>query len=127
MEPLITPKEADSYLIGADSWYNLEKKQKEYHILIATGYIQSKWTCEWLDLPEDVKRCCAYYALADHLDLLYSKEPVGNVIEQRDKIGTMETVTKWNSSVQAGPTDYVDDIMGLFCNKVSSTRITRRV
>jgi len=115
-DPFITTKEADGYLYMDDDWLSLSKKDKEYHIMIASGYILNNWSCDEYDTtPEYIKRSCAFYSLESFKGNLYSLDPRGSIIEITDKLGSMTSTTKWESSTTTNAVKYIDDIMRLYC------------
>jgi hypothetical protein len=126
IDPLITPKEADTFLYTKTDWFELEKKEKEYFILISTGYMYKNWSCDGFDEPfDDLKRCCAYYAYAAYKEELYP-EISGSVIEKTEKLGSLQESTKWGYSKTNTSISYIDDIMSIFCVKNKTNSIIYR-
>ncbi len=136
---IITVAEADTYLAAFPDWLALDVSVKEAHISNASLYIQTKWSCavagvaiDWtntLNIPDEIKHACAWYALADSSGNLYgdvqTADPgTGKLTGKSVKAGSV-TVTKSFSSGSvaisgsASSHGLPDDLMSIYCTKLS--------
>lgn len=139
---IITAAEADAILALETEWLALTDPVKEYHIALASVYMQTQWTCtsvDWDDdttISEELEEACAYYALASANGNLYADAKAENVAkgmvkEETSKLGSLSDSIKYccNSGNQTlSPLMYPDTLMGTECSLVrglGSVKLTR--
>ena len=141
VKDIITAAEADAILTNETDWLAQTDAEKERHIGYASTYMQQKWVCvdiDWSDdttISDDMKEACAYYALASFNDTLYpsteaSADTQGVVVEQTDKVGSLQSTTKWDAGggQTTYPLQYPNALMCFECEKASgagSVKLTR--
>lgn len=135
---IITAEESALYLSFSTEWVALDDDTMERHISLACVYMQSEWQCDGLDwndstaIPDEMKEACAYYALASFSGNLYTSadetvEQKGNIIEETDVLGPLESTLKYSDSGVASKSSvlqYPNTLMSIYC---SSKRLSGAV